>query len=47
MQNFFVLIGKYNIAKLYFWLSGCACDRKMLLAVIGKFRLIQDCFNAV
>ena len=47
MQNFFVLISKYNIVKLNFWLSRLCLCRKMLLARVGKFRLIQDCFNAV
>ena len=31
---------------LVLWLSRLCLCRKMLLARVGKFRLIQDCFNA-
>ena len=47
VQHFFVLIGKSNIAKLYFRLPRLCLGRQVLLTSIGEFWLIQYRFNAI
>ena len=47
VQHFFVLIGKSNIAKLYFRLTGLRLNWNMLFPCVRELRLLQHRLNAI